>query len=108
MTISQSETLISSNNTDLSHQAEKKQLDFLCYQKACSVLSQTNSTQEFETGYAQGQFHFSDQPELILQLIQEHKINLHFLSGEWLALCQGKAKYGQTPNEAVIQVFLAL
>lgn len=79
----------------------RKSLDARMYKHACQRLGKTPSEQDFEQGYARGEFHFQSDAALLGELIALYEINLHRLGGEWLALGKGTSCYGETPSEAV-------
>lgn len=84
-----------------------KELDSSMYKHACQRLGKSPSEQEFEQGYARGEFHFLEDAALLGELISLYEVNLHRIGGEWLALCTGVACYGATPAEAVCRWVVA-
>lgn len=78
-----------------------KELDSLMYKHACQRLGKTPSQDEFEQGYARGEFHFLADAALLGDLIALHQINLHRVGGEWLAFRDNTGSYGDSPSEAV-------
>lgn len=84
-----------------------KELDSSMYQYACQRLGKTPSQDEFEQGYARGEFHFVADAALLGELIALYRINLHQLSGEWLAFRDNLGCYGETPSEAVCRWVVA-
>jgi len=84
------------------------ELDYWMYRHACKATGQSGSRKAFDDGYRTGDFHFSSDKALMADLIQLYGINLHSLSGEWLAFANGMGFYSATPAEAVCRVVVAL
>ncbi|HET8708113.1 MAG TPA: hypothetical protein VFM46_17540 [Pseudomonadales bacterium] len=84
------------------------ELDYWMYQHACKATGQHASRKAFDEGYRTGDFHFSTDKALALDLIQLYSINLQMLSGEWLAFARGMGYYAATPNEALCRLVVAL
>ena len=85
-----------------------EELDYWMYQHACKVLAKTGSKQEFEAGYGQGQFQFSSDKALLVDLMETYNINIQRLAGEWLASTAGNSFYGDTPLMAACRLVIAL
>ena len=83
-------------------------LEYWMYQHACKVLSKTGSKDEFEKGYANGQFHFATDKALLGDLMETYNINIQRLAGEWLASTAGNSFYGDTPLMAACRLVVAL
>lgn len=83
-----------------------KQLDFFMYQHACQTLKKTGSKQEFTDQYQQGQFHFSQDPALLSDILLSYCINIQNLSGDWLASDVNSSAYGTTPTEAACRLVI--
>ena len=83
-------------------------LDYQIYQHACKTLEQVASRQDFEQGYAQGQFHFSSQKALLADLLVQYEINLQRLAGEWLASTHNASAYDPAPLPAVLKLITKL
>lgn len=83
-------------------------LDFEMYRHACKVSGKTASKQEFESGYAQGQFHFHQDKAILLDLVETYRINIQYLANEWLASTTKGSCWGETPTIAVCRLVLIL
>ncbi len=85
-----------------------KELDYQMYCHGCSVSGRSESKDEFETGYANGQFHFHTDKALLLDLLETYKVNIQFLAQEWLASNTRASAWGETPLEAACRLILIL
>lgn len=83
-------------------------LDYQMYCHACKATGQTPSQHAFNTGYAQGQFHFQQDKALLLDLLETYKINVQYLAEEWLASCSNASAWGETPLIAACRLILKL
>ncbi|AUM10943.1 hypothetical protein [Ketobacter alkanivorans] len=90
--------------TELTGQA----LDFEMYRHACKVSGKQPSQEQFEQGYANGQFHFHQDKALMLDLVETYKINTQYLAQEWLASTDRSSAWGETPLIAVCRLVLVL
>lgn len=87
---------------------EGKQLDYWMYQHACGVLETQPSEAEFESGYAEGRFQFTEDKALLADLMENYTINVQRLAGEWLASTSGHSYYADSPLVACIRLVVAL
>ena len=85
-----------------------EQLDYWMYQHACKVMEKTASKADFETGYKNGEFQFSTDKALLMDLLQVYNINLQRLAGEWLASTSGHSVYADCPLEAVCRLVVSI
>lgn len=85
-----------------------KALDHQMYLHACKVLQQAHSKNEFEAGYEKGQFHFSTDKSLLVDLLETYQVNVQFLAGEWLASNTQSSAYSASPLEAVCRLILLI
>ncbi len=85
-----------------------EQLDYWMYNHACKVMGQSASKSEFQEGYSQGRFHFSEDRALLADLMETYNINIQRLAGEWLASTSGNSYYGDTPLIAACRLVVAL
>lgn len=83
-------------------------LDYWMYQHACKVLEKGASKEDFDKGYAAGQFGFSTDKALLGDLMETYNINIQRLAGEWLASTAGNSFYGDTPLQAACRLVVAL
>ena len=81
--------------------------DLLMYRHAASRTGKQPDDAVFHAGHARGEFRFSTDPRLLGELLVLHTLNLHQLSGEWLAFRDGRSAYGATPGEAVCRWVLS-
>ena len=81
-----------------------KDLDYWMYRHACQVLDKTPADEEFESAHSQGQFHFSNDPTLLQDLLVQYDIRLQMLAGEWLASTSSSSCYGEHPLEAACRL----
>ena len=77
---------------DLAHEA----LDYWVYRCAALNLKKAYDPAEFESGYRQGQFRFSEDATLLNDLLETYQIRLQRLADEWLASGTQHSQYGQT------------
>ena len=96
------------NNSSIIEEVSGKQLDYKMYEYACRVLDRKPSVESFEKGYSNGQFHFSTDASLLVDLMQRYKINLQQLAGEWLASTTQGSVYSPNPVEAACRLVLKL
>lgn len=85
-----------------------EQLDYWMYQHACKVLEKAGSKEDFDKGYGNGQFQFSTDKALLVDLMETYNINIQRLAGEWLASTAGNSFYGDTPLMAACRLVVAL
>ena len=88
--------------------SEAKDLDFLLYQHGCKALDTREQESQFEEGYARGQYRFSQDPQLLEDLMLIYGINLQRICGEWLASTQDASEYGKTPLKSVAKLLKRL
>jgi len=81
-------------------------LDLWMYKLAADSLGKTANDAEFEAGYAEQKFHFSQDPALLSDLLVKHSIRLLLLGGEWLASTETESAYGETPLIAACRVVI--
>ncbi|PCJ45589.1 MAG: hypothetical protein COA99_04500 [Moraxellaceae bacterium] len=87
---------------------EGKELDYWMYKHACEVLENNGTKEEFESGYADGRFHFCEDKALLPDLLETYTINLQRLAGEWLASTSGHSYYADSPLVAANRLVIAL
>ena len=87
---------------------EGEELDYWMYRNACEVLENKASKQDFDSGYAEGKFHFSEDKALLSDLMETYTINIQRLAGEWLASTSGHSYYANSPIIAAIRLVIAL
>lgn len=83
-------------------------LDYWMYQHACKVTERSGSREDFDKGYQQGQFKFSTDKALLIDLMETYNVNIQRLAGEWLASTAGNSFYGDTPLIAACRLVIAL
>ena len=88
--------------------SEAKDLDYLLYQHGCKTLKTAEQASQFEEGYAQGKYHFSQAPQLLEDLMLIYSINIQQICGEWLASTQDASEYGKTPLKSVTELLKRL
>lgn len=81
--------------------------DLLMYRHAAACTGKPADDAVFEAAHARGEFRFTTDPRLLGELVVLHRLNLHQLSGEWLAFRDGKSCYGATPGDAVCRWVLS-
>jgi hypothetical protein len=75
--------------------------DLLMYKHAAQRTGHNVDEALFHSGYAKGEFHFTQDPRLLGELLTLHQVNLHRISSEWLAVKDGKGCFGVSPGDAV-------
>lgn len=81
-----------------------RDLDYWMYQHACKVLNKKPTKQEFDQGYGEGKFHFSEDLSLLQELMVTYTIRVQYLAEEWLASNTTSSVYGETPIQAVCRL----
>ncbi len=83
-----------------------KSLDYQMYLHGCKVLHQPHSRTTFDESYEAGQFHFSADKSLLIDLLETYHVNVQYLAGEWLASNTQGSAYSHSPLEAVCRLIL--
>ena len=83
-------------------------LDYWMYKHAADQLGLESSVADFEKGYAKGQFRFSTDKALLVDLIERYDIRLQMLGREWLASTETHSQYANDPITAACRLVVSV